>query len=340
MAELRAREVAIAARTKLERSEKEKRVLRIGGAVLAFLLLLAFGSFIYAEHERSVAQNSLTQSIKTANDLKVQKDWSGNIVKSLYEFTTGEADTRLHAVNQLKAMDSQGNLPRELAPVIVAVTANDKNNDIADAARYFFSLAAPDANNDVTVAILKSAESNSALTDATDLTPRVYIQVAGDSQRARASLIAAELRKNGFTVPGFQLVDERHAPTGNELRFYTSQDETQSQDPNVAKILSIVTEKDNQRWTAYRLKQSTNVRSGHYELWFGRDSSDPDGILKLKFTDEENNQIWPEKFRVTLKSQRGFLLPSQDETDISVPPGKYSLKIRAQVTKSTRVTSR
>jgi energy-coupling factor transporter ATP-binding protein EcfA2 len=326
LAELKARELAVESQTKLEQAEKRNRRLLIGAGILGLLLVVAIAAVIYAFMQRRQAREAQAA-------LQGYKDGQVHLSGLLDQLTSPDPKVRLNAVNGLITLHRTKLLGDELVPLILALTLNDSNPDVSKAASYFFDqsvvLQSQKISTDLTASILQTAEKNVTLIGATELLPRVYIQVAGDSQRARASLIANELRKNGFTVPGFQLVDNRHAPINNELRYYASQDESkENQDPNVEKLLKIVNEKDNNRWTAHRLRQSTNERAGHYELWFGRDSLEPDGILKLIFTDEEGNRIWPEKFRVTLKSQHGLPLISRDEADISVPPGKYSLKIQ------------
>ncbi len=328
LAELRARELAAEARNKLRESEQEKRYLRIGGAVLALLLLVAVGAAIVAFYQRRVAKKALATSITIQQALENQKNWSGNIIRLLNEITSHDANVRLNAVNGLIAMDWQGQLPRDLVPVILAVSSNDDNADVSKAASYFFYLAARQTNSDVTVSILKYAETNTALADARNLAPRVYIQLASDQQRGRADNIAAELKKNGFTVPGFELVDSRHAPKTNQLRYYKSADENSTEDPSIDKVLELLNTTDRQRWSKVALPATAKVGAGHFELWFARDSLESDGTLSLRFEDEQGNQIYPATFKVSLTSSRKAILRSKNSSLVDAPAGRYSLVVQ------------
>jgi hypothetical protein len=333
LAELKAHELAIESQKKLEQAETRNRRLLVGAGVLGLLLLVAIFAVLYAFNQRRVARKALRDQSTAQAGLQIVKDQQDTLIRLLNELTSQDARVRLDAVNGLIALDREGLLSELLLPTIVAVTSTGPNQDVSKAASYFFDrlalLTAQGTTNELAASILQNAEKNSTLTDVNNLAPRVYIQVTSDSQRARATLIAGELRKNGFIVPGFQLVDSRHSPRGNQLRYYKSTEESQRVgDPNVERLLALINGKDSQKWTPYQLAQSTKVRSDHYELWFARDSSAPDGILKLVFTDQEHNPISPEKFRVSLRSKKGFILPSNDDDSIAVPPGTYVLKIR------------
>lgn len=325
LAEVRAFE----AREQLRKAEQEKRYLKIGGSVLAVLFLLAVASTVFSLYLRKKtmdADKTLKHYIATSERYKL-------IISALNKLSSSDRNVRLKAVKDLVKLDADGQLDSELVPVILAVSSNDSDPEVSLAASHFFRLAESGATRDdvrnsaITVSILKSAENNKALSDANNLAPRVYIQVASDGHYGRANRIAAELRTNGFTVPGFELVDGRRAPKRNELRFYRSADE-QSPDPNVEKLLALVNGEDNQKWTAEGLPPSSKVRSGHFELWFGRDSSISDGTLILSFTDEETNPIWPEKFQVSLRTKHGFNLQSRNIEKVAAPPGTYKLRLR------------
>jgi hypothetical protein len=198
---------------------------------------------------------------------------------------------------------------------------------VAKATVYFFNEATK-ARGGITTSILRSAESNPTLAAASNLAPRVYIQIASDTQRPQANRFAAELQANGFTVPGVELVDGRHAPPTNQLRYYKSADESQAVDPNVEKILQLITAKDGKKWSAFPLPSSGKVRSEHYEIWFARDPQVSDGSLVLYFQDENGQEIQPKTFKVTLLSQgHNVLRPPRNSNTFDAPAGKYVLTI-------------
>ncbi len=225
-------------------------------------------------------------------------------------------------------MDTSGELPRELVPVVLAVMSKEESEEVSKKASYFFSLAARQANTELTVSILKGAESNTTLAEAGDVAPRVYIQLASDRQRPRADKVAAELIKNGFTVPGFELVDSRRATRSNQLRYYKAADETTPIDPNVDKILQIIKSTDNAKWSdPVGLRSSSKVRAGHFEIWFARDPTQSDGTLYLNFEDEFGDPIDPPSFRVSLISPRKTPLRARNSAQIPAPPGTYTLVV-------------
>lgn len=329
LAELRARELAAEAQNKLRQSEKRNRYLLIGAGVLGLLLLVAIASTGYAFNQRRIARNALQTSIEHRQALQAQKDWSGNIIRLLNHLTSQDASVRVDAVKGLVGMDQSKNLPRELVPVVLAVSSKDDNQEVSKTASYFFSLAAHAANTDLTVSILKSAESNTTLADADNLAPRVYIQVASDRQRGRADKIAGELKINSFTVPRLELVDSRRAPKTNQLRYYKSTDEPeQPPDPNVDKILQIITAKDGPKWAKVGLPASTKARPGHFEIWFAKDALANDGTLVLAFEDEDGNEIQPKTFKVNLRSEGQNDLRIRNSSSVAAPAGKYLLVIQ------------
>ncbi len=331
LAELRARELAAEAENKLKQSETQKRKLWIGASVLGLFLLVAIGLAIYSAYLHRVAEGLLVTSASDQRALQREKDWSGNIIRLLNQLTSQDANVRVDGVKGLVAMDQRQDLPRELVPVVLAVSSKDDNQEVSKAASYFFSLAAREANTDLTVSILKSAESNTTLADANNLAPRIYIQVASDRQRGRADKIAGELKNNGFTVPRLELVDSRHAPKTNQLRYYKSTDEAQEPaDPNVDKILQIITAKDGPKWSKVALPASFKAGSGpgHFEVWFAKDALANDGTLVLEFEDEDGNEIQPKTFRVNLTSEGQNVLRTKNSSSVAAPAGKYRLTIQ------------
>jgi hypothetical protein len=329
LAEARARELAVEARNNLEQAERRNRRLLIGASVLVLLLVVAIASTVYAFNQRRIARDALQNATYAQIAVQKEKDRSGKIITLLNQLTSGDSTTRLKAINELVALHQSHDLEQALAPVIVAVSSKDENQDVSKAAAYFFDVATKDKGG-VTTSILRSAESNTTLADASQLAPRIYIQIASDRQRPRANKIAAELQANGFTVPGVELVDSHHAPPTNQLRYYKSADESQtSVDPNVEKILQLITATGPAKWASFPLPSSARVRSGHFEIWFARDPQVNDGSMVLDFEDEDGNAIQPKAFKINLTSAgHNVLHPPKNSTTVTAPAGKYLLTIR------------
>ncbi|ROH93006.1 hypothetical protein ED208_00245 [Stagnimonas aquatica] len=55
---------------------------------------------------------------------------------------------------------------------------------------------------------------------ALPLKPRVYIQIAGESQRAAAACLGKRLREYGYALPGIENVGGRRAPPASQLRYF------------------------------------------------------------------------------------------------------------------------
>lgn len=101
---------------------------------------------------------------------------------------------------------------------------------------------------------------------ARQLPPRVYFQIAREDQRRRAAQVARQLQANGYIVPGIENVGRR-ASGPTELR-YCSWEETVKQD--IESITSLLV-KLSIRIKPQLIRNCTNVRPRHYEIWFGDD---------------------------------------------------------------------
>jgi hypothetical protein len=105
--------------------------------------------------------------------------------------------------------------------------------------------------------------------------PRVYIHIAGESQRKIAEELSTRLRQatpTGFSVPGIQNVFGRSfIPDRLEIRYYTESPSA------LAQIKDIVTKAGAPSVQTVRIKPSerdiaeSRDISSHYEIWFGRD---------------------------------------------------------------------
>lgn len=55
---------------------------------------------------------------------------------------------------------------------------------------------------------------------ALSLKPRVYLQIASESQRAAAACLGSRLREYGYVLPGIENVGGRRAPPTSQLRYF------------------------------------------------------------------------------------------------------------------------
>ena len=356
-ARLEAARIAAATKEKLDRVEKERRYLIFGAIALgSFLVLSAYLGFkayqAYGSEKKAREELVATQR---------ERDEAEKLIKTLSELTSQDAQVRLAAIKELIALDQKGNLPRDLVPFIVAVVASDQSKEITFAGKYFFySLkelnavessgrerdSPPGTGSDeskLSDFVIQLAEQNTILADSrpsTTLAPRIYFQLASDSQRSRADKIADGLRSVGFNIPAYEVVNS--PVTGNELRFYKPRDSSDSAsiNSNLDKALQKIKAVDGPGWTARELPPSSSVRPGHFELWFAADrvetptpteGSTPGQrvMLKLSFVDEQGNEVRADNPLVTLERSpfTGRQIIERTST-LSARPGTYILFVQ------------
>jgi len=339
LAQIEAERLAAQTKQKLQQVEKERRILIVLGLVM--LAGLVVSGVLYLRLNRLKAE------------LAKERDRSENLVRLLNHLMSTDPKERLDSVNGLIDLDKKGDLPRDLVPVIVAVTSNDKNKDISYTAAYFYSSlkelnAVQKSNSELTNQIIKTAqEKNTLLTEnrqIVGLPPRVYFQLASSNQRARADKIAEAMKGLGFIVPSYEVV-EKGTPRTNELRWYKSTDGSdQGYAESRTAALAKVKEMDGQGWTLVGLQPSSSVRPGTLELWFANDAAPvvspspsptptatPDVTLRLTFQNEKGRPLQITNPRVSLErnpySGRPLIVTA---TSLSAPPGKYILFVQAQ----------
>jgi len=338
LAQIEAERLAAQTRQKLQQVEKERRILIVLGLVM--LAGLVVSGVLYLRLNRLKAE------------LGREKDRSENLVRLLNRLTSADPKERLDSVNGLIDLDKKGDLPRDLVPVIVAVTSNEKDNDISYTAAYFYSSlkelnAVQNSNSELTDEIIKTAkEKNTLLTEnrpIVGLPPRVYFQLANSNQRARADKIADAMKALGFIVPSYEVV-EKGTPRSNELRWYRTTDGSdQGYADSRATALAKVKEVDGQGWSLVALQPSSSVRPGTLELWFASDAAPvvspspsptptatPYVTLRLTFQNEKGRPLPINNPRVSLErnpySGRPLIVTT---TTLSAPPGNYILFVQA-----------
>jgi hypothetical protein len=330
LAEIEARKLGAETERKLEQAEKQKRSLWIGSSVLALLLVAAVVGGAIAVYSRKVAKKALQAADKAKADLTVEKDRSANLITLLNQLTAQDSKVRLAAVNKLIALDKSQSLPqslpRDLVPVILAVSSKDPNDEVAKATSYFFTRALEESKTDVTSSILKSAETNAALTTSSKEPTRVYIQIATNDQRSRADKIANAVKGAGFVVAGIQLMDSSHSPSTNQVRFFKATAGTESVGPDPKDFLNVVMKADPQKWSLVPLPASIAGRPGHFEIWFAQ----PMVTLRLSFVDETGHEVAVTNPDVTLDPEPSGKQIFRTAAVLSAPAGKYTMHVQAK----------
>ena len=360
-AQIEANRLAAETKEKLNRVERERRYISIFAIVLGVLLIAAVWLTYLTYRSRQAAVAAQEAALKAQEELQKERDRSKHLIDLLNQLTADNAKERLAAVNGLKKLNEAATddekLPRDLIPVIVAVTANDSDKEVSAAASYFYDTLSEikqvqQSKSALTNSIIKTAEEKNATLTETQLTislpPRVYFQLANENQRERADKLAGALRSAGFTVPAYQIVGDR-VPGRNELRWYQPADEADlsSVAANRDKALQKCREVDGANWISKEVKTSSSARPNHFELWFGADrppstptptptstatpTSTPaqDVVLRLSLVNEQGRPIPYRDLQVLLRSTTAEGNPIRgDSVVIKAPAGIYVLGVR------------
>jgi hypothetical protein len=360
LAQLEANRLAAETQERLARVERERRYVSIFAIVLGVLLIAAIGLTYLTFRSRQAALEAQQTALKAQEDLQKERDRSKQLIDLFKGLTSDNPKDRLASLNGFKkrfeATSEEEKLPRDLIPVIVAVTTNDPDKEVSAAATYFFDALSEikqveQSKSALTNSIIKTAEEkNATLTDTqptASLPPRIYFQLANETQRARADKIAGALRGLGFTVPAYQIVGDR-APGHSEVRWYQPANEADlsSVTANRDKALQKCREVDGPNWVLREIKTSSSVRPNHFELWFAADRPPPtpsptlsptappspspvkDVVLKLSLINEQGKPIAYRDLRVVLRSTSGGKPIPGDSVVLSAPPGSYILIVR------------
>jgi hypothetical protein len=104
--------------------------------------------------------------------------------------------------------------------------------------------------------------------DLTSLPPRVYMQIATQTQREMAQSIQTRLRASGFLVPGIENVEGKAtSPSQTEVRFYRDEDRNEaSQVIRILKEAGLQPKGDPQKVPG----GGKGTRPRHYEVWISK----------------------------------------------------------------------
>lgn len=160
---------------------------------------------------------------------------------------------RLLATKVAEYFARNGQLPGELMPVLLEVSASDPNKEVSNGA--IQSLTALAANNQTLApSIEKTLEA---------IPGRVYIQIADARQREKAKQVEEKLRERGLLVPGIENVAGKAViPRKTNVRYFNDQDKATAE-----AIVEVLTAAGISSAYAYRVA-GINARPGSLEVWF------------------------------------------------------------------------
>jgi hypothetical protein len=222
------------------------------------------------------------------------------------------AKDKLDAIHQMGDLMRQNKFPRELVLSLLSPTLTAKESDL-DVAR-----AVSDLIERASAANAEVAELIANPNIADRLPARIYIQIESAKQSDQANAIKSELEKNSYVVPSTEIVDLR-APRQTQLRYYRKQEMDK-----VTKILTLLKNAHLNAQPVYvrGFENSTQIRPGHFELWFATQSkaSEPQWYVIVDYgriSDEQKQRLMDLVSRMT---QAGKSAKDLSAHELSIGP--------------------
>jgi len=174
---------------------------------------------------------------------------------------------KLRALDDMRNLMRAGTFPAELVFSLLGPIGKNANPALEKTTNDLVAEAY--TQNDQFKASV-TAVTTSDPTIANRLPARVFIGLESDQQLSRAQSLKAELEKNGYIVPDFEIVGYYRAPRNNELRYYKKADEKQAQE--IAAVLKNL-QLDVKVKHLEQFEDSNQAKAGHYELWLASQSA-------------------------------------------------------------------
>lgn len=222
-------------------------------------------SFLYSTHQETVKKEIETnQNIEikknkdTENKLeKTRRNASLVTVLLPYLASNDEKQWRL-AMAVTTYLKTKGDLPLELESALVGIVqVSNHSNTSANVNEKVIAAA--------TVIDAKPVAANVNGTSMSNLPPRVYIQIANESQRRIAKSLQTALIKDNFIVPGIEKVEGKAFKLdSSEVRYFRNNDKAEALIiHNSLKSQNLLVRREPKKVT---MKNQNRPR--HYEIWF------------------------------------------------------------------------
>jgi len=312
---------------KLVAEERRHRRLRYLMAAMALMLLSAAVLGWIARRESKHAKAAEL----AAEAARQQTQYVLDVLKLVTSPNRSEA---LAGLTQVETLINQKKIPVDVAGVVLTAVLTSDDEGVRKAGLEFYKrLASEDPA--ITLSVLKATEtnedyvSNLSSIEAADfnsisesLPPRLYFHISDESQRARARQAAEFLTSNGYLVPGITNVGTK-SPQQNELRYFRKDE---SALPHT--IVELLRQSTGAAWEetyTSGYEQSSDIRPGHFEVWFGAAPGSPNGWLRAFVVDEKGRQIGGRHFVVTVTTVNGDRVKRQPSGYLGLPAGDYIL---------------
>jgi hypothetical protein len=162
---------------------------------------IALAGFLYSAHQAKVDEDRLNAERQNENDRRNLERDTGYVRMLLSK----DPNEKAFGIDIIRVLSRQNKFSPDLLAVLTAMAGDDKNPDLAEAAKQILE-------NQIQVS---SAKGTNAAID-------VYIQIAKEEQRDDAKALQEALRKEGFAAPGIQLVTGEVATVHTYVRFFAA----------------------------------------------------------------------------------------------------------------------
>jgi hypothetical protein len=322
--------------TELKLAHQQKRNILVA-SIAAFLILLTLligvGMFF---RQRRLARVNLerveAERLKAEQEAKISKRESENanlIADRLVKVTSRSAEDRLQALDDLDSLVNKKQMPVQIASAILLIAANDENDKVADEAMKIVQRVAK-SDGELGKAINSAADDKTGLAQKlkNGLPARFYIKLANSEQEKRATQIKKALEQKGYVVAPFDVVGDGATNT-NTLK-YSSPSAAGDLSPDT--LLALLRQADGPKWTKKEPLSSDQARPKNFEIWLAREIVKLEKLL-VNFEDREGNIIEDVQFELFIKNlATNYISTAMLPTGgtYPLPPGKYSLTVRAQ----------
>lgn len=227
-------------------------------------------TFLYSQHQERIQQANEKIEAQARKEERQKEEAQENahrnasMVTLLLPYLTSEDEKEWRiAIEVTRYLKQNSQLPPELESALEGIVLTPSQS-VTQAAEFNEKRKAA-----ATVLDAVTTSSQQLSVPEGTLPPRVYIQIASESQRAVAERLESHLNKNNFLAPGIENVSKKaNCPDSTEVRYF-QQDEKDEATRLVRLIQSITTCKK----TPQLITPRGNSRPRHYEVWFSRKSN-------------------------------------------------------------------
>ena len=193
----------------------------INSTIGVWFLSTCVVGIITSVYTKQQEKDRKAEAAKQANIEHARQNASLVSVLLPYLASTEEKQWQL-AIEVTKYLKAKGELPGELKSALEGIVIAARNTDTSNAK----ASAEQKAKVNAAAAVIDLDNSHSqqgAARDPNTLPPRVYIQIADESQRASAKRLQSVLSNQNFIAPGIENVGRKSdikLPGTSEVRYY------------------------------------------------------------------------------------------------------------------------